>query len=153
MNSLKLTTLILLVNNIAIGNKAFAQGYNKHQWQNRVLIIETQSVNSSTYRSQIDVLDEVAMEMLDRKIVLYQIEAEQEYFTDYQNGQINKIKLSSSQRLNSDQRQKSPFNFTLIGLDGSIKLSRSSMVSTQELFALIDAMPMRKAEIKKDDQY
>jgi hypothetical protein len=35
----------------------------------------------------------------------------------------------------------------LVGKDGGVKLDQSGPISAQALFALIDAMPMRKAEI------
>jgi Domain of unknown function (DUF4174) len=44
------------------------------------------------------------------------------------------------------------FKVRLIGKDGGEKLAAASPVSTAELFALIDAMPMRKAEMKNARQ-
>jgi len=40
----------------------------------------------------------------------------------------------------------------LIGKDGSPKLSSDDLVSFDKLSALIDAMPMRKREIKQRSQ-
>ena len=42
--------------------------------------------------------------------------------------------------------QSGPFALRLIGKDGSIKLSSESATSIQEIFALIDTMPMRQRE-------
>ncbi len=39
------------------------------------------------------------------------------------------------------------FAFVLVGKDGGVKLVRRTFVSRRELFALIDAMPMRRAEM------
>ena len=44
----------------------------------------------------------------------------------------------------------SPFRITLIGKDGGRKLSRSKPVAVQELFGLIDSMPMRQAEMARE---
>ncbi len=41
------------------------------------------------------------------------------------------------------------FTFILIGKDGGEKLRRKSHVSLNELYQLIDSMPMRKIEMKK----
>jgi len=38
------------------------------------------------------------------------------------------------------------FGFRLIGRDGGVKLERARPVPVDELFAVIDAMPMRQAE-------
>lgn len=43
-----------------------------------------------------------------------------------------------------------PFTFILVGKDGGEKMRVDTVVSTAQLFAIIDAMPMRKAEMKKD---
>ena len=42
------------------------------------------------------------------------------------------------------------FTFILVGKDGGEKLRTDTVVGTAQLFAIIDAMPMRKAEMKKD---
>ena len=41
------------------------------------------------------------------------------------------------------------FMVVLIGKDNSEKYRSETIISTDQLFAIIDAMPMRKAEIKK----
>jgi hypothetical protein len=53
-----------------------------------------------------------------------------------------------------DRYEVSPDAFTaiLIGKDGGEKLrSRSSMIDREQLFAVIDAMPMRRREMREDD--
>lgn len=40
------------------------------------------------------------------------------------------------------------FRVELIGLDGGVKYRSTSAVSPEELWALIDGMPMRRAELK-----
>ena len=39
------------------------------------------------------------------------------------------------------------FRVRLVGKDGGVRLDRDKPVSTSELFSLIDAMPMRRAEM------
>jgi hypothetical protein len=41
------------------------------------------------------------------------------------------------------------FSVVLIGKDGGEKLRRNSLLSTRELFAIVDAMPMRRAEMER----
>lgn len=41
------------------------------------------------------------------------------------------------------------FTVMLIGKDGGIKLSQTSPVTNTELFELIDAMPMRRQEMRE----
>lgn len=42
-----------------------------------------------------------------------------------------------------------PFTFILVGRDGGEKLRSTDVVSAEKLFGLIDAMPMRKSEVKR----
>ncbi len=44
----------------------------------------------------------------------------------------------------------SSFTFILVGRDGGEKLRSSEVVSAEKLFGLIDAMPMRKDEMKRN---
>jgi hypothetical protein len=49
-------------------------------------------------------------------------------------------------RPSADPRRRQ--SVRLIGKDGGVKLDRDTPVAVAELFALIDAMPMRRAERK-----
>ncbi len=60
-------------------------------------------------------------------------------------GKTNKFFLS-------DHGIDSPqFTFLLIGKDGSAKFRSTKVVPKEQLFAIIDAMPMRKKEMKRAD--
>jgi len=43
-----------------------------------------------------------------------------------------------------------PFTFILIGKDGGEKYRSEKLVPIRELFGLIDAMPMRRSEVKRN---
>ena len=65
---------------------------------------------------------------------------------------IKSYKLSSEneavwKKWNIDKSK--PFTFILIGRDGGEKHRSNQIVSHRELFSKIDAMPMRKNEIRK----
>ena len=49
----------------------------------------------------------------------------------------------------SEEHCEDDFKIMLYGLDGGMKLSSSTAVNTQEIFDLIDSMPMRRAEIMR----
>ncbi len=49
-----------------------------------------------------------------------------------------------------DARQ--PFTFLLVGKDGTEKLRSHILVTNEQLFAIIDAMPMRQREMKKKQE-
>jgi hypothetical protein len=44
------------------------------------------------------------------------------------------------------------FSLILVGKDGGIKLKRHDHVSLEEVFELIDSMPMRQSEMRQKDQ-
>lgn len=46
----------------------------------------------------------------------------------------------------------SPFTGILIGKDGGEKLRWDSVITTDKLFGVIDAMPMRKEEMKRQNK-
>ena len=59
-----------------------------------------------------------------------------------------KTVVSSSSFFEKFNAHEDEFTFILVGKDGSVKLRRvGEVVSSQELFQLIDSMPMRKAEM------
>ncbi len=45
------------------------------------------------------------------------------------------------------------FKVTLIGKDGLIKYTSKHILSINKLYSIVDAMPMRKNEAAKNDQY
>ena len=59
----------------------------------------------------------------------------------------NNTARSATERWKIEATQ--PFTFLLIGKDGSEKFRSDSFVSNSQLFSLIDAMPMRKVEMKR----
>ena len=58
---------------------------------------------------------------------------------------------SASLRKQFDIPQKT-FTLILLGKDGSIKLKRNDRVKLDEIFTLIDSMPMRKEEMRQKGQ-
>ncbi len=90
--------------------------------------------NSGIWTKQVSELDSQKKGIKDRDIVItsYKLSAENE--TVWKKWDIDRSK---------------PFTFILVGRDGGEKHRSNQMVTHQELFGKIDAMPMRKSEIKK----
>ncbi|PWJ41948.1 DUF4174 domain-containing protein [Sediminitomix flava] len=121
-----------------------SQSLENHQWKDRLVILCTQDSSNSIFQKQLNLLKKNKEELNDRKIVIYQV------FPDQYAQGLEALKWNSettfSDQFNPDN---SDFKFILIGLDGGIKLERATLVTTAELFSLIDQMPMRKAELEK----
>lgn len=89
---------------------------SEQRWQARVLVIDTPSASSNAYRTQ-------AADLL----------------AAWDGLQERDIRIIT--------RTDAPaFRFRLVGKDGDVKLNRAAPVPVAELFALIDSMPMRRAE-------
>jgi hypothetical protein len=97
-----------------------AQDLSQFRWKNRVLQIETPSIKDPLFQAQSAALVAVFEGLLDRDLVI----------------------LTST---DADE-----FRITLVGKDGGTKLTRSTILPAQELFAIIDAMPMRRDEMRRD---
>jgi hypothetical protein len=124
--------------------QSFSQDFKDHQWKNRVLIISTNNEKGIEFQKQINLLENLDQELKERKLIVYQISD-------------NKYKLNfteSYKLLNSSSKKyvstKDGLQILLIGLDGGIKLKQNSILTAEKLFAIIDGMPMRKHELRKN---
>jgi hypothetical protein len=90
----------------------------------------------------------------------FQNDSNQRVLDVYAKSKLDKYYLEQMKALNSDPKGikareirirehiGSPaFKITLTGKDGMIKLSSKSVLKLQNLYNVIDAMPMRKAEM------
>ena len=88
-----------------------------HQWKHRVLIIDTPSMQSAPYLQQISAFDAAAAGLKERDLQVM------------------------------TQTSAPAFRVRLVGKDGGVKLDVGTPMTTDALFALIDAMPMRQDEM------
>ncbi len=91
---------------------------SQYQWKNRILLITSPSESDNLYRDQAASLLKVYPGLLERDLIVL------------------------------TRFGEAKFSVTLIGKDGGVKLQREELLSTAELFAVIDAMPMRRAEMQ-----
>ena len=137
---------LMLLAFLFIGH-AHGQILENHQWKNRVLIIKTMDASTKTYVRQHQEFQDTAEQMKERKLIIYNIVKNEYTLTDYQNATLNRsgtISKQVSNRLDGNET----FEILLIGLDGQIKLRQHKLLPKADLFAIIDAMPMRKSEIR-----
>lgn len=121
-----------------------AQQLDQHLWKHRLILIVYKSEQNTDRTNQIKWLQEASADFKERKIKVYQITPSsileglqqaagrikdyQNHYEKYTDGKVD-------------------FELLLIGLDGGIKLRSTSAEKAEYLFGIIDAMPMRKAEI------
>jgi Domain of unknown function (DUF4174) len=99
----------------------------------RRVLLFTNSNNDTAFTRQQEILKFAAAGCQERDI-----RVETYFFTQTDNSVLKKYGISSPL-----------FTFLLIGKDGGTRLRSSKPISSEQLFNLIDAMPMRKDEIKR----
>jgi len=131
-----------------ITNDAISQDLKKYQWENRLVLILSQKEDSKAYEQQIAHLISLPKELKERKIIVYQVLPDRYKLMNYQKkGKENKW-ISSSLLYDQYGNKEGGFKVVLIGLDGGVKLKSFNLLEVSELFATIDSMPMRRAELE-----
>lgn len=122
-----------------------AQEISSHQWQDRLLLVLAEDSTNENFRNQMKILKESRNGLQERKLVVYQILPGK-----YKKGISKEAPWHSSDDLFKKFKfPRSKFEVILIGLDGGQKLKESKTIPIQTIFSTIDAMPMRKAEMRK----
>lgn len=136
---------ILLFSSLMYAFSLFAQDLERHQWQDRVILLFAERETDSVLQEQLTLLTENAAEVTDRDLVIYQI------FRD-------EVKNPGGKKLNGRQSdaffkkyqvRRDGFTFILVGKDGGEKLRSEALVPLEKLFGRIDRMPMRRAEMRR----
>ena len=121
-----------------------AQNLKKHQWIYRLILIISSDLKSEIYTSQIKEFKTSAKAFNERKLLTYYVLPK-----SYRHGNSSDNKwLDGSELYTTYNPSNSNFKVILIGLDGRPKVEQSELLTSKELFSIIDGMPMRRSEIK-----
>lgn len=121
-----------------------AQDLSQHHWKDRLLVIWTVDTLAEPYVRQISLLKEQQSGLDERKLVIYS-----RWQESYRKGVEVSGWIAARPENLFKPASAAEFEVVLIGLDGSVKLRQQQVLSAEELFARIDAMPMRRQELKK----
>ncbi len=144
MNYLKILSYATMMLTIGTAN---CQDLSSHQWKGRLVLVLFDSVSIATYQDQIKQFQENENGLNERKLIIYHINPK-----EYKRGLLNSNWQRSKRLFNQYKKTDTHFEIILIGLDGGIKWRQSEFVSCKELFAVIDVMPMRRAELNKKEK-
>lgn len=123
-----------------------AQDLSDYRWINRVLVIITDSPESNVYIEQIKELGKDLKGLKERKLLVLSATK-----NAYKEGiDMNADWKDSITLYQKFEKSNTGFDVILIGLDGGVKARRQQLLKLDDLFTLIDGMPMRRAEIKND---
>lgn len=118
---------------------------NKHKWKVRVLIVTASSPLNVGYKRQDQLLTKGKKGMKERDLVIYRL-----YSDHWLDPKINKISEEEAQAIYKNYDiDPDTFSVILIGKDGEVKMRKNDIISTREIFQLIDSMPMRQQELLK----
>ncbi|WP_340104245.1 DUF4174 domain-containing protein [Rhodohalobacter sp. 8-1] len=117
---------------------------NQFQWENRIIVMFAKHSKSESYQRQMNEFAFHSEELRDRDLVLISV-FEGECAT-------LENEIISDESANSIRSRLSPpdnsYSIFLIGKDGGVKLKQDEFLATDELFRVIDRMPMRQREMR-----
>lgn len=110
-------------------------------WKNRILIIQNDEIDLSWFQ------ENLRLDLKDRKLLIFQFEENKLVKTNCEH-EINTVEFL--EKLVS--KTSTSYRWVLVGLDGGIKNSGKIKPEPEEIFKIIDAMPMRLSEIRRSGQ-
>ena len=115
----------------------------QYKWKNRILVLSAPGEADENFRSQLSELARVPREFQDRDMVL--VTLLDDGISIAGDTKLTPAEVTATRAalgVSSDT-----FSVTLVGKDGSTKLSNASPTAMAEIYALIDSMPMRRNEV------
>lgn len=139
MRSWFIILFLIVVNNIT------AQDLKEHRWQNRLLVIVTDSPENGNLKSQLALLSKDTTGCIERKLAVYRVLPGSYWFSNFPL-KAGDNHVASKMLYNKFSKKGQAFTIYLMGLDGGIKQTSHKPWTLQEIYRFIDAMPMRVAE-------
>ena len=140
MKIIKYIICLIVLNS---NTKIYSQSYSERRW----LIIVAENKNPA-FQQQLKWIEAKKESAIERKIGLMQWTADE--IIPVFNSPTKTIDPSAylQRRISIDKN----FEVILVGLDGIIKLRQEQPVTTDKLFSLIDSMPMRQREMRRQNK-
>ena len=132
---------LFVVFTLFFSTQSNAQKLKYYKWKNRLVLVIGNNTNNTTYTAQLDALKNDNQGLNERRLKLFKV-LPNKYQLD------EELWVEGSLIFDTYNANKDPFRIILIGLDGGIKLSQSTVISKKDLFDLIDSMPMRSSELR-----
>lgn len=137
MNMFNLRCIVLLLLMLQL-NTMTSQDFREFKWKKRILLLIDTKNDLNTRNLQLSKFNARYNEMKERDLVLFVYNGKEVLDRD---GMLTNI--------NPDNLTYGEFQgIILIGKDGGVKFRKKYLVEANEVFDLIDQMPMRRAEMK-----
>ena len=126
------------------------QNLDDHRWERRILIVCAPAKTDSQLEAQMKEFESSDADLKERKIVIYEVIGAYHQFEDFVSGKKSEQRKSNQSIISKVKWNEKEFGVFLIGLDGGVKLRRNTVLPKEELFRIIDSMPMRIGEIRSN---
>lgn len=146
---MKIINIYLIIIILSMANPALSQEIQvpgQYHWKNRILLLFS-SNQGDMFQQQTEIFDAKRRGMKERDLVLFYIK---QNTVETPDGKKYEEKAAEQLRKQFEVADDA-FAVILVGKDGMQKLKQGELLSTNKLFAIIDAMPMRKREIREDN--
>ena len=138
---MKIIALILIT--AGLMTNIYSQNLEQYQWQKRLLLVISDHEKNNKFVDQIKELNSDKKGLKERKLLIINVLPNQ-----YKIGLTIGSWHSSNKLYTKYYSNSISFKVILIGLDGTIKSEKNDLMTNEELFYLIDKMPMRQREIR-----
>jgi hypothetical protein len=119
---------------------------DRYKWKNRIILLASFSASDHKLVQQLGILSGKGPALAERDLILIQLLTKSPSLIEGKTlGQEDAEKIRSRFGISEEG-----FEILLIGKDGTVKLRSDQPVSSEDLFALIDSMPMRKREMRNE---
>lgn len=125
---------------VSVKDKDLMQNLDSYLWKNRLLLVFAPSKNNAEYQQQMQLFQGQKASFAERNLLIIELLTEGTSRVDAQ--EAAKIR----ERFNVNPKE---FLVVLVGKDGTAKRQEQSPVSPQSIFETIDAMPMRRQEMRR----
>ncbi|GAA4434319.1 DUF4174 domain-containing protein [Pontibacter saemangeumensis] len=149
----KIVTTLIVAGLLLVGLRADAQikpteaGLEKYKWKKRPLLLFAPSEDSPAYIRQKEMVKADAQAIEERDMVVIELVGPDKV---YIGGTLQRRQRGEALR---KRFRVSPDSFAvlLIGKDGTEKSRNTAPVALEEIFGRIDQMPMRRQEMRGND--
>jgi hypothetical protein len=130
------------------GRDALSMDLNQFQWKSRLLFIFAPQEGDEVFQALQSEMLTLPDEISERDLVVFKI-----FETGPSFMETSRIDPQTAAAIRTKfAAPLGQFTCILVGKDGGVKLKRHAPVKLEEIFGLIDAMPMRREEMRKKSQ-
>ena len=130
------------------GQKVLSMDLNQFQWKNRLLFIFAPQEGDEVFQALQNEILTQPDEISERDLVVFKIFESGPSYRD-----TTRIDPQTAAAIRTEfAAPPGQFTCILVGKDGGIKLRQDALVKLEEVFNLIDAMPMRREEMRQKSQ-